>query len=277
MVSSWKSSAFFANTQAQLSPIIAGAMASSVGWRSFFWLNVAINTFAFIAVLVGFPETKWHRLPTNDIHVNTQMPDSPSQDLAIETQHDSKAFGPAEVAHESTKNPNLAENANPGLDVYLGKGKPSKWQWKLLQPAAQPLKLLVVEFLVPWRLLLYPIVHFASFVVAFSSTCYLMINYVQSEGLGGEPYNFGSLSVGFTNFASLVGTLIGLFTAGPASDYISAVLTKRNKGIREPEMRLVTMIPYVLIMILGNFIVAFGLQHSWDWRVSWVPAYSSHQ
>ena len=44
-------------------------------------------------------------------------------------------------------------------------------------------------------------------------------------------------------FRFRVGTLIGLFTAGPASDYIGAVLTRRNKGIGEPEMSLVTMIP----------------------------------
>lgn len=243
-------------------------MVSSVGWRSFWWLNVGINIFAFFAVLVGFPETKWHRPPTNDIHVNTQTSDRPSKDLAIGTQHHSKDVGSAGMAHESAKNLHLAENANTVVNVYLGKSKPSKWQWKLLQPAVHPLKSLVAEFLIPWKLLLYPIVQFASFVVSFSSTFYLMINLVQSEGLGGKPYHFGSLTVGFTNFACLVGTLIGLFTAGPASDYISAVLTKRNKGIREPEMRLVTMIPYVLIMVLGNFVVAFGLQHLWDWRVS---------
>ena len=55
--------------------------------------------------------------------------------------------------------------------------------------------------------------------------------------------------VGFTNFASLVGIMIGLFTAGPNSSNISAVLTKRNKGIWEPEMRLITMILYVLIVV----------------------------
>lgn len=104
-----------------------------------------------------------------------------------------------------------------------------------------------------------------------------MINFAQSAGLGGKPYHFGSLTIRFTNFASLVGTLIGLFTAGSASDYIGAVLTRRNKGIREPEMRLVTMISYVLIMVLGNFVVAFGLQYSRDWRVSWVCVCSRHK
>ena len=28
------------------------------------------------------------------------------------------------------------------------------------------------------------------------------------------------------------------------------------------------MIPYVAIMIIGNFVVAFGWQQGWDWKVS---------
>ena len=229
-------------------------MALSVGWRNFYWLNVAILAFAVIAVLVGFPETKWRRPAANEILITTQTPESPSKGMAIEKQDDSSGSG--------------SGNANTVAEADLGKSKPAKWQWKLLQPAENPFKSLLVEFLVPWQLLLYPIVIFASLIVAFSSTCYLMVNYVQSEGLAAPPYLFSTQAVGFTNFASLVGALIGLFTAGPASDYVSAALTKRNKGIREPEMRLATMIPYVLIMILGNFMVGYGFQNSWNWRAS---------
>ena len=44
-------------------------------------------------------------------------------------------------------------------------------------------------------------------------------------------------------------------------------LTKKNRGIREPEMRLLTMIPYVIIMIIGNFVVAYGYEKKYDWKV----------
>ncbi|CAD6579771.1 MAG: hypothetical protein ASARMPRED_009243 [Alectoria sarmentosa] len=250
-----------------IGPIIAGAMASRVGWRNFWWLNVAINTFVFFAVLLGFPETKWHRLYTNGINANIQVPGFPGHGSTIETQHDSPDTGSAGVAGGFAEKPKLTRTLDAVTDMHPGKSKPSKHQWKLLQPTKDPLKCLLVEFLLPWKLVLYPIVQFASFVVSFSSTSYLMITFVQSEALGGKPYRFDSQTVGFTNFASLVGTLLSLLTAGPASDIISATLTKRNNGIREPEMRLLAMVPYVLIMMLGNFVVGFGLQHSWDWRI----------
>lgn len=61
--------------------------------------------------------------------------------------------------------------------------------------------------------------------------------------------------------------MIGLATAGPLSDWVSARATKRNGGIREPEMRLPAMIPYVIIMYLGNIIVSVGYQKHWPWEV----------
>ena len=48
-------------------------------------------------------------------------------------------------------------------------------------------------------------------------------------------------------------------------------LTQRNNGIREPEMRLLAMTPYVLIMVLGNIVTAVVYQHSWSWKVSYPP------
>ena len=153
-------------------------------------------------------------------------------------------------------------------DTHLGKGGPNRQQWRLFQPAKHPLKSLAYSFYLPLKISLFPIVQFASFVTSFSCACYLLINLTQSQALAVKPYGFSSQAIGFTNFASLVGGFIGLFTAGPSSDWVSARFTRKNNGVREPEMRLLTMVPYVLIMVLGNFIVAFGFQNHWDWRVS---------
>lgn len=68
------------------------------------------------------------------------------------------------------------------------------------------------------------------------------------------------------NFAILVGAFIGLATAGPFSDWVSARFTRKNNGIREPEMRLIAMVPYVIIMYLGNIVVAVGYEKKWPWE-----------
>ena len=257
----------FAYYQRKIGPIIAGAMSQGVGWRSFWWFNVAVNSFVFFAVLIGFPETKWHRSRKDEVEVGVEMPVNPSINSSKEMEHDSPGSKSSAIYQLPASDRQHAGVFHEYKNTHVGKGSPSKSQWNLLQPSEKPLESLTLNFLLPCRLLLYPIVQFASFVVSFSSTCYLMITFVQSEALGKKPYQFNPQIVGFTDFASLVGAFIGLLTAGPASDIVSATLTKRNNGIREPEMRLMTMIPYVLIMILGNFVVGFGLQYSWNWRV----------
>ena len=72
----------------------------------------------------------------------------------------------------------------------------------------------------------------------------------------------------------LAGILIGLATAGPLSDWVSARATARNGGIREPEMRLPAMIPYVAIMVLGNVVVALGYLRGWPWEAVVVVGYT---
>jgi len=149
-------------------------------------------------------------------------------------------------------------------DPWLGRGSPSKAQFRIWQPYEGNI---LKEFLLPWYLLTYPIVEFSAFVVSWSASSFLTLNLTQSQAFAVPPYNFSSQTIGFFNFAILIGALIGLFTAGPLSDIIAAKLTNRNKGVREPEMRLLTMIPYVIIMIIGNVVTAVGYEKGWDWKV----------
>ena len=162
----------------------------------------------------------------------------------------------------------LSHAATAQRDPWLRKGRPSKQQFKLFQLNAHPFKSILLDIWIPWKLFAFPIVEFASFVVSWSASSVLTLNLTQSQAFAAPPYNFKPLTIGFFNFAILVGCIIGLVTAGPLSDWISMKLTKRNNGIREPEMRLLTMIPYVAIMLIGNFVVAFGWQQGWDWKVS---------
>ena len=167
----------------------------------------------------------------------------------------------------STELPDLSHAATAQRDPYLRKGRPSKQQFRLFQPNAHPFKSIALDLWIPWKLFAFPIVEFASFIVSWSASCFLTINLTQSQAFAAPPYGFTPLIIGFFNFAILVGAIIGLVTAGPLSDWISMKLTRRNNGIREPEMRLPTMIPYFILMLLGNFITAFGWQDGWSWRV----------
>jgi hypothetical protein len=130
------------------------------------------------------------------------------------------------------------------------------------------------ELWLPWYLHAFPIVEFAAFVVSFSASGFLVANLTQQQYFGAPPYNFTTQEVGFTNFAIFAGSMIGLLTSGPLSDWIANYFTKRNRGIREPEMRLITMLPYTLAMIIGLVVVAVGYTRLWPWKVIVIIGYT---
>lgn len=162
------------------------------------------------------------------------------------------------------------------LSQALG-GKPSKTQFNILQKDARWMQALLWDFWMPFRITAFPIVDFASFVVAWSASSFLTTNLTQAQAFSDPPYEYSAQKIGFFNFAPVIGMIIGLVTAGPLNDWISMRATRRNKGVREPEMRLPAMIPYTLIMILGNLVLGFGYQYHWDWRVCVCPDHHPSQ
>ena len=189
---------------------------------------------------------------------------------------------------------NLTHAPTAARDPYLGRGTPSRAQWGAYQLSEKPLTDLALSFWIPWKMLAFPIVEFASFVTSWSCSSFLTLNLTQSQVslvllnfvhrassvciealltkqthqvFAAPPYNFNPATIGLLNFAILVGGFIGLATAGPLSDWVSMRATKRNRGIREPEFRLVALLPYWIINVIGNCVVAFGYQYQWNWKV----------
>ncbi|KAK5682513.1 hypothetical protein LTS10_005641 [Elasticomyces elasticus] len=270
-------------------PIIAGPMSLHVGWRNFWWFNTALIAVSLIMVIFMFPETKWHRLHPDEVIKQLKQSDekiSPAESTEKVpsglTDTDKLGGDIAQVPTHGTM-PDLSAQATAERDPFLGKGTPSKSQWRLYQPNAHPFKAIAMDLWIPWKLFAFPIVEFAAFVTSWSCSSFLTLNLTQSQAFAAPPYNLNPQDIGFMNFAILIGAMIGLATAGPFSDWVSARATKKNGGIREPEMRLPAMsesaqpfrtyessadayvVPYVLIMMLGNFVVAFGYEQKWPW------------
>ncbi|QSS48666.1 hypothetical protein I7I53_08729 [Histoplasma capsulatum var. duboisii H88] len=244
-----------------MSPVISGSMAYNLHWRDFWWLNVGLLGFVLVLLIFFFPETRWPRTHPRDLAAGNGVTDKDAANVEA---------GSAEPSTESE-----IESEHKNSDPYLSKGKPSLRQFRPFLMVEHPAKSLLLDFWIPWKLHLFPIVHLAAFIVSWSASVFLVVNVTQSQLFAAPPYNFNSQTVGFFNFAVIVGIGIGLATNGYLSDWISMRATKKNRGIREPEMRLPAMIPYVIIMIIGNFVVAFGYEHKWDWKIIVIIGYTA--
>lgn len=204
-------------------------------------------------VVFMFPETKYHRLHPDEIAAAAAASATASPSSASATDEKTNIGlvenEKLEPSMTRTTMPELSHIETAARDPHLGKGYPSKKQWAVFQPNAHPFKSMMTDLILPWKLFAFPIVEFAAFVASWSCSSFLTLNLTQSQAFAAPPYNFSSQTIGFFNFAILIGAFIGLGTSGKLSDWVAARATKRNGGVREPEMRLVALIPYVIIMV----------------------------
>ncbi|KAH0342005.1 hypothetical protein KCU83_g9429, partial [Aureobasidium melanogenum] len=70
------------------------------------------------------------------------------------------------------------------------------------------------------------------------------------------PYNLSTAGVGYVSVGPLIGGIIGAVLFGIASDPSVRWLTKRNRGVYEPEFRLVFVFPSLILSIAG--LLGFG-------------------
>lgn len=80
-------------------------------------------------------------------------------------------------------------------------------------------------------------------------------------------YRFKSWQVGVCFVSALVGSLAGIPLGGWWGDKVADYFTKRNNGIRDPEMRLPAMIPAMITAPLGLVIFGVGIEKGLHWMV----------
>ncbi|PNP47867.1 hypothetical protein TGAMA5MH_00919 [Trichoderma gamsii] len=165
--------------------------------------------------------------------------------------------------HAEFVSPARMQNLQPEI---MGSGRPSRSQFGVFQKIDRDAwRSVVRRFFTPVYIFFFPIIFWASMSMGSAANALLAVNILQSPGLAAPPYNFTPAQVGYANFALVVGGVFGLAVAGPWSDYVSRKATKRNKGIREPEMRLVSLSPFIAFAIVGLTAFGVGLQEKWPW------------
>jgi hypothetical protein len=158
--------------------------------------------------------------------------------------------------------------------AYLGVGKPTRSQFQLIQrPDANWKSFLIRDIIAPIRCFILPIVFWAGLMVAGPANNLLLFNMTLAITLGAPPYNWNGSQIGYANFAFVGGGIIGLLTAGRLSDWIAARATRRNGGIREAEMRLPALIPFVILSAVGLVVAGVGFTYHWPWAVVVILGY----
>jgi hypothetical protein len=112
------------------------------------------------------------------------------------------------------------------------------------------------DMLRPYKLLASAIVLWAGIMWLNCLTWLVAVAITTSQIFSAPPYNFTVTQVGAINMAGFVGSLIGTFASQYLSDRIATYMARKNKGVYEPEFRLIIIIPYIVLAVCG--LCAFG-------------------
>ncbi|KAI0779033.1 MFS general substrate transporter [Trametes elegans] len=118
-------------------------------------------------------------------------------------------------------------------------------------------------FLRPFPLLLSPVTYFL-FLTHGMQTVWLSLVPLCSSTIFTLEYNFTASQIGLTNLGGIVGIVLAIFISGPLNDWGVVWMSRRNRGVYEPEFRLVFMLS-MLFGIFGYVGWAVGNDHRMPW------------
>jgi hypothetical protein len=78
-------------------------------------------------------------------------------------------------------------------------------------------------------------------------------------------YGFQPWQTGLCFFSAIVGSLVGIYMGGHLTDKMADWFTKRNGGLREPEMRLPSIVVSLITTPLGLVLFGVGIQYKLHW------------
>ncbi|KAF9766320.1 hypothetical protein IL306_001299 [Fusarium sp. DS 682] len=161
-----------------------------------------------------------------------------------------------EHVHRSSCNDSEAQPSAPLKDSYLRELLP-------FRKGDSQVSLLEV-FLRPFALVCYPTVLWASMIYGVSLGWNVIIGSTVAQLFGG-PYGFDSQAQGLIFLSPFVGSIVGAWLCGSVSDSWSNYLTRKNDGIREPEMRLPTMCMGTSLLLFGSLIASLTYHYHTHW------------
>lgn len=83
------------------------------------------------------------------------------------------------------------------------------------------------------------------------------------------PVNFKESQTGYTYAGAFFGGVLGFILSGFLSDWSAKFLTRLNRGVYEPEFRIVLVIPQMIFGCLGLYGFGFTVANLEKYDVKW--------
>lgn len=230
-----------------LGNVIAGLITIHHTWRTTYYVTTALVGLFFVLMFFTMPETSFKRNPFD-------MPTRVVPDTKDRPEIDPSEKG-MDISHiESYRSIRIGGNKKTYVE-----------QLRIFNGVYVDEPLLKI-FLRPFGVLLLPPVFWSTMVTAVSVGFLIAVN----TNIGSAfqmVYGWKTYQIGLAYLSAFIGALLGIFGGGHFSDWAANVLTKRNNGIREPEMRLPSLMVPVVLMTVSMVLYGVGIQKQMHWMV----------
>ncbi|VUC32968.1 unnamed protein product [Clonostachys rosea] len=224
--------------------VFAGLITRDYGWRMVFWIFSAFVIACTVCVLLFFPETNYNR-----------------QENAVTDSNNSGLEGDkpsSQWTDDVRSQPTTTLQAPPARATFLQDMKFYSHTFTTESVWALTFRPLIA--------ILLPAVLWATFINAVSQGMIVVISANFSTAFA-EIYGFTTWQAGLTYISTIVGSLIAIFLGGHFTDWVADVLTRRNRGVRTPEMRLPAIAVSLVSGPLACILYGVGLAKRLHWIV----------
>lgn len=235
-------------------PIFVGMIARHIGWEWSFYLLAIFMGVGTLVLFLFVPETAYRR----DKALNIDMPIASASSSSSDSPTASQEF----EAKEMQDSARLAGTsmAPRGKDKFWQRLKPFNGRktddafWKLL--------------LRPFPLYLQPSVFWGCLMQGVIIGWTVMVGVILSLIFLGPPLFFTEERAGKMYTGAVIGALIGLFISGAFSEITTKAMIRLNKGVYEPEFRILLAIPTLIFTGIGLY--GFGITAANTYRYRWL-------
>ncbi|UNI14452.1 hypothetical protein JDV02_001081 [Purpureocillium takamizusanense] len=217
--------------------IISGLITINHPWRTIYEVGSALVGLVLLLAIITLPETAYPRDSGNDCDVPT------STDKLAGTSS-------AKACFETSRTPGLERDSYfRSLRLF----RRTLTDENIFKMMIRPFGLIILPSVL-WAALVQAVT--IGFLVAVTSNV---------DPAFEQAYHFQPYQVGLCFLSAVIGSLLGVPAGGILGDRVADCLTKRNGGVREPEMRLPAICLSCITAPLALVLFGVGVQHQLHW------------
>ncbi|KAF2740469.1 putative MFS transporter [Polyplosphaeria fusca] len=248
-------------------PVLVGKIAATMGYEWTFYFVAIFAAVMLPLVILYVPETSYKREQRFDIDTMGNL-------VSVPTKGDHSSSDPA-PSYEESQRANLQKETDvekvgkPAPDAPSSIPVKKTWKQDLMPFDGRKTDERYLHLLLrPFPLFFHPGILWACLIQGTLIGWTVLIGVVLAGIMLGPPLWFGQVETGYMYTGAFIGAILGFVLCGLLSDWSAKVLTRWNRGVYEPEFRMVLVVPQLVLGCAGLY--GFGITSADAKRYGWI-------